>query len=238
MTEFPSLSQLPRILREEGISASAGEQAFGRAGVKRNSGAAPIIEKGYLKIGSTEAAEYAGPEDKLAGKIHISGPNIDVFKTVAEFQKIAQKLGIDARDVLLAFGHMVRKSKLGGEIGDAAPLTYGLKHVKIGHVGTRGLARGTKKGSLVLLDARDPSKAIWGVIEETPKVIRNIATNRVISLDGVFTKAKSLKIPAQAVYDAFGHLMTAADKKALLAGFHQGVRGMGVAKNRRRRALR
>jgi len=232
MTEFPSLSQLTRILREEGIPSSAGEQAFGKSRVKSNGGG-DVVEVGYLKIGNTEATEYAGPEAKLAGKIHISGPNVDVFKTYPEFQKIAEKLGIDTSDVLSAFGHMIRKSKLGAEIAPKAAV-YGSKYIKIGHVGTRGLARGTKKGSLVLLDSRDPSKAIWGVIEEIPGTIRNIATNRVVSLAGVFEKAKSLKIPAQAVYDAFGHLMSAKDKKELLAGFHQSGRGMNVAKNKRR----
>jgi hypothetical protein len=71
---------------------------------------------------------------------------------------------------------------------------------------------------------------VWGAVEDPPKTIRNVSTNRVLSLDSVFAKAKSLKIPPQAVYDAFGHLMNTEDRKTLIATFH----GMSLAKNRRR----
>jgi len=239
MTEFPSLTQLSRILREEGIAASAGEQAFGRGRLKANGGE-DIVREGYMKIGDTEAEEYAGPEPKLVGKIHVSGPGIEVFKTYPEFQKLAEKFGIKTEDVLLAFGHLIRKAKLGGETGAVAARLYTQKHIKIGHLAHGGakIARGTKKGSLVLIDSRDPSKAVWGVIEDPPKTIRNVHTNRVMSLEGVFTKAKALKIPPQAVYDAFGHLLTAAAKKELLKSFHQGGKGMSLVKNRRARRKR
>lgn len=227
MVEFPSIAQLPRILREEGIATSAIEQAFGRGRMKANGSG--IIRPGYLKIGGTEASEYAGPEKKLVGKIHISGHGVDVYKSPAEFARLAEKFGIDTESVLAAFGHMIHGARL-SEGGEAKSLTYGGRSTKLGHVGPHGFVAGTRKGSLVLIETKT-GKAVWGVIEEPPKTIRNVSTNRVMSLDGVFAKAKTLKIPPQAVYDAFGHLMTMADKKALLATFH----GMSLAKNRRYR---
>lgn len=227
MVEFPSVAQLPRILREEGIAGSAAEQAFGRGRLKANG--AGVVRQGYLKIGDTEASEYAGSEKKLAGKIHISGPGIDVFKTPAEFARLAEKLGIDTESVLAAFGHMIQGARL-SEGGEARALTYGGRSTKLGHLGPQGFVAGTRKGSLVLIEAKS-GKAVWGVVEDPPKTIRNLATNRVMSLEGVFSKAKALKIPPQAVYDAFGHLMNAADRKALIASFH----GMSLAKNRRYR---
>lgn len=228
MVEFPSIAQLPRILREEGISASATEQAFGRGGRLKANGAA-VVRQGYLKIGDTEASEYAGPEKKLAGKIHISGPGIDVYKSPAEFARLAEKLGIDTGSVLVAFGHMIQGARL-SEGGEARALTYGGRSTKLGHLGPQGFVAGTHKGSLVLIEVKS-GKAVWGVVEDPPKTIRNLATNRVMSLEGVFSKAKALKIPPQAVYDAFGHLMSAENRKALIATFH----GMSLAKNRRRR---
>jgi hypothetical protein len=228
MVEFPSLAQLPRILREEGISTSAAEQAFGHGRrLKANGGTA--VRHGYLKVGDTEAVEYAGPEKRLAGKIHITAPGTDVYKTPAEFARLAEKLGIDTDSVFQAFRHLIQSAKL-SEATDEGALTYGLRRMKLGHLGPRGITLGTKAGSLVLFDSR-AGTPVWGAVEEPPKTIRNISTNRVLSLDSVFAKAKSLKIPPQAVYDAFGHLMTIADKKALLATFH----GMRLAKNRRHR---
>lgn len=227
MVEFPSVAQLPRILREEGIPTSAIEQAFGRGRLKANG--ANVVRRGYLKIGDTEASEYAGPEKRLAGKVHISGPGLDVYKSPTEFARLAEKLDVDTESVLAAFGHMIHGARL-SEGGEAKSLTYGGRSTKLGHVGPQGFVAGTRKGSLVLIETKT-GKPVWGVIEEPPKTIRNISTNRVMSLEGVFTKAKTLKIPPQAVYDAFGHLMTMADKKALLATFH----GMKLAKNRRRR---
>jgi hypothetical protein len=53
MVEFPSVAQLPRILREEGIATSAAEQAFGRGRLKAN-GKDPIPKfgsAGRVKIG-------------------------------------------------------------------------------------------------------------------------------------------------------------------------------------------
>lgn len=225
MVEFPSVAQLPRILREEGIATSAAEQAFGRGRLKANG--ANVVQQGYLKIGDTEASEYAGPEKKLAGKIHISGPGIDVYKSPAEFARLAEKLGIDTGSVLVAFGHMIQGARL-SEGGEARALTYGGRSTKLGHVSPHGFVAGTHKGSLVLIEVKS-GKAVWGVVEDPPKTIRNLATNRIMSLEGVFSKAKALKIPPQAVYDAFGHLMGAEDRKRLIATFH----GMSLAKNRR-----
>lgn len=227
MVEFPSVAQLPRILREEGIPTSAAEQAFGRGRLKSNGN---VVRQGYMKIGDTEASEYAGPEKRLAGKIHISGPNVDTYKSPAEFARLAEKLGIDTESVLAAFGHMIHSARL-SESGPTGEITYGGRNTKLGHISAQGtFVPGTRKGSLVLVETKT-GKPVWGVIEETPGTIRNLVTNRVVSLDGIFTKAKSLKIPPQAVYDAFGHLMNAEDRKALIATFH----GMSLAKNRRRR---
>lgn len=228
MIEFPSLSQLPRILREEGIATSAAEQAFGKGKGLRANGSA-VVRHGYLKIGDTEASEYAGAEKRLAGKIHITGPGIDTYKSPAEFARLAEKLGIETDDVFQAFRHLIQSAKL-SEATDEGALTFGLRRMKLGHVGPRGIALGTKAGSLVLFDSRSGTP-VWGAVEGPPETIRNMLTNRTLSLDSVFAKAKALKIPPQAVYDAFGHLMSMADKKALLATFH----GMSLARNRRRR---
>lgn len=227
MVEFPSLAQLARILREEGIPASAGEKAFGKT-IKRNG--ERVVRQGYLSIGDTEAAEYAGPEKKLAGKIHITAPGTDVYKTAHEFSRLAEKLGIESEDVLKAFGHLIRHGRLSEETEPTKALVYGMRRTKLGHIGPRGFAAGTSRGSLVLLDTKTGTP-LWGAVEEPPNTIRNAMTNRAMSLDGVFSKAKALKIPPQAVYDAFGHLMTAADRKALIASFH----GRAPTKNRRRR---
>lgn len=223
MVEFPSIAQLPRILREEGIAPSAAEKAFGRGRLRANGGA--VVRQGYLKIGDTEASEYVGSERRLAGKIHITGPGVDTYKSPAEFARLAEKLGVDTNDVLQAFRHLIKGAKL-SEATDEGALTFALRRMKLAHVGPQGIMPGTKRGSLVLFDTRSGSP-VWGVIEEPPNTLRNMATNRVLSLDGVFSKAKELKIPAQAVYDAFGHLMTAADKRTLLATFH----GTKLAKN-------
>jgi hypothetical protein len=147
MVEFPSTSQLPRILREEGIAASAAEQAFGRGKLKAN----------------------GDPESRP---------------------------------------------------------TYGPRRMKLAHLGAHGIVLGTKRGSLILVDTRVGLKPVWGVIEDPPKTLRNMLTNRAVSLDSVFDKAKALKIPPQAVYDAFGHLMNATEKKILIATFH----GMSLAR--------
>lgn len=226
MVEFPSLTQLPRILREEGIAPSAAEQAFGKGERMRANGGA-IVRHGYLRIGDTEAVEYAGPEKRLAGKIHITGPGTDVYKTPSEFARLAEKLGVDTDSVFQAFRHLIQSAKL-SEATDDGALTYGLRRMKLGHIGPRGIALGTRAGSLVLFDSRSGTP-VWGAIEEPPKTIRNITTNRVLTLDSVFAKAKALKIPPQAVYDAFGHLMTAADRKALIATFH----GMSPARRKK-----
>lgn len=229
MVEFPSVSQLGRILREEGIPSSAAEQAFGSARLRANS--SEVVRHGYLRVGDTEASEYAGPEKKLAGKIHVSGPNVDAYKTPQEFARLAERFGISSEAVLAAFGHMIHGAKL-SEAGPVREITYGGRNTRLGHVTAKGtLAAGTKRGSLVLVEKKT-SKPLWGVIEEPPGTLRNMTTNRAVSLDGVFTKAKALKIPPQAIYDAFGHLMSAADRKALIATFH----GMTIAKNRRRRS--
>lgn len=228
MVEFPSVKQLGRLLREEGIPSSAAEQAFG-SGRMRANGGDEVVREGYLRIGDTEASEYAGPEKKLAGKIHVSGPNVDAFKTPQEFARLAEKIGISSEAVLAAFGHLIQRAKI-SEAGPARAITYGGRNTRLGHVTAKGtLAAGTAKGSLVLIEKKTNSP-VWGVIEEPPGTLRNLTTNRTISLDGVFTKAKALKIPPQAVYDAFGHMMSAADRKALVATFH----GMSLAKNRRR----
>lgn len=217
MTEFPNVQQLARILREEGISPSAAEQAFGSKKMKKNNGGVgKTVRHGYLKIGGMEAAEYKGPEKKLAGKIHISAPGISAYKTVSEFQHIAQKIGVETEDLVAAFGHMFELEK--PEKSDAK-LTYGPKRMKLGHVGPRGVSLGTKRGSLILLDSQS-GQIVWGVMEEA-KTIRNMATNREVSVASVFTKAKSLKIPAQAVYDAFGHMLSAEERRKLVASFHR-----------------
>lgn len=223
MVEFPSVAQLPRILREEGIAPSAAEKAFGRGRLRANGGV--MVRRGYLKIGDTEAAEYIGSERRLVGKIHVVAPGIDTYKTPAEFSRLAEKLGIDTGAVLQAFRHLIQGAKL-SEATDEGALTFALRRMKLGHVGAKGIMPGTKAGSLVLYDSRNGTP-VWGVIEEPPGTLRNMSTNRALTLDGIFSKAKELKIPAQAVYDAFGHLMSAADKKLLVATFH----GMRVAKN-------
>jgi hypothetical protein len=227
MVEFPSVTQLPRILREEGIAASAAEQAFGRGRLRANG--ADVVRQGYLKIGDTEASEYAGPEKALAGKIHIKAPGIDVYKSPAEFARLAEKIGISTDSVFQAFRHLIQSAKL-SEATDEGKLTFQLRRMKLGHIGPQGATLGTRRGSLLLIDTRGGRKVVWGAVEDPPKTIRGFTTNRVLSLDSVFAKAKSLKIPPQAVYDAFGHLMNAEDRKALIATFH----GMGLAKNRRR----
>lgn len=227
MVEFPSVAQLPRILREEGIPSGAAAKAFGRGKLRANS--APVIRHGYLKIGDTEASEYAGAERRLAGKIHISAPGIDTYKSPAEFVRLAEKLGIDTDTVFQAFRHLIQSAKL-SEATDEGKLTFALRRMKLGHVGPHGVGLGTKRGSLLLIDTRGGRKVTWGVIEDDG-ALRSMMTNRVLSLDSVFQKAKELKIPPQAVYDAFGHLMTAEDRKVLLATFH----GMSLAKNRRKR---
>lgn len=164
MVEFPSLTQLPRILREEGISTSVAEQAFGRERLKANSG------------------DAAGSYTSVSRRTRIT---------------------------------------VGGKR---------TRRMKLGHVGTRGaFTAGTRRGSLLLLDAKS-GKIVWGAIEEIPGVITSYLTNRAMSVDSVLAKTKTLKIPPQAVYDAFGHLMTAAKRRTLLASFH----GMNPAKNRRR----
>jgi hypothetical protein len=227
MVEFPSVAQLPRILREEGIASSAAEKAFGRGRLRANGGGGVVVRQGYLKVGDTEASEYVGSEKRLAGKIHITGPGIDTYKSPAEFARIAEKLGVDTNDVLQAFRHLIQTAKL-SEATDEGKLTFALRRMKLAHIGPQGIAPGTKRGSLVLFDTRTGTP-VWGVIEEPPGTLRNMATNRSLTLDSVFTKAKELKIPAQAVYDAFGHLMSAVDKKMLLATFH----GAKVARNGR-----
>ena len=148
MVEFPSIAQLPRILREEGISTSAAEQAFGR------------------------------------GRMTANG-----------------------KDPIPKFGSSGR--------------------VKIGHVGGAGYVAGTRKGSLVLFDAKGGAHGaallLWGVIEEPPTILRNMLSNRPMTLKSVIAKTKSLGMPAQAVYDAFGHLMTRAERKKMIASFHSGA---------------
>jgi hypothetical protein len=229
MIEFPSVSQLTRILREEGIATSAAEQAFGSKRMQANGGEI-VTRTGYLRAGDTEASEYAGPEKKLVGKIHISGPDIDTYKSPQEFARLAERLGISSEAVLAAFGHIIHGAKL-SEASPSREITYGGRNTRLGYVTQKGtIAAGTGRGSLVLVEKKT-SRPIWGVIEEPPGTLRNMATNRTVSLDGVFARAKVLKIPPQAVYDAFGHMMNAADRKALIATFH----GTTIAKNARRR---
>jgi hypothetical protein len=224
MVEFPSLKQLPRILREEGIPSSAADRAFGHDRLRANGD--EVVRHGYLRVGDTEASEYAGPEKKLAGKIHVSSPDVDTYKSPQEFARLAEKIGISSESVLAAFGHLLHGARL-SEAGQTKEITYGGRSTKLGHVTRKGtLAAGTRKGSLVLIEKKT-ARPVWGVIEEPLGTLRNMSTNRTVSLDGVFAKAKTLKIPPQAVYDAFGHLMNAEDRKRLIATFH----GMSLAKN-------
>jgi hypothetical protein len=98
--------------------------------------------------------------------------------------------------------------------------------MKLGHISSTGsFVAGTRKGSLVLLDAKTGA-IIWGAIEERPGSITNYATNRSMTIESVLNKAKSLRIPPQAVYDAFRHLMDAGQRKTLVATFH----GMSMAR--------
>src|SRR5689334_9219925 len=65
MVEFPSVSQLPRILREEGIAASAAEKAFGRGRGKLKANGEPEGKPTYgprrMKLG------HVGPHGIVLG---------------------------------------------------------------------------------------------------------------------------------------------------------------------------
>jgi hypothetical protein len=142
MTEFPNLTQLARILREEGIPASAAAQAFGA--VRRN------------------------PDDAT----------------------------------------------------DAPKSAYGPRRMKLAHFTGAGWTPGVRRGSLALLDKRAKSTVIvWGVVE-TDEGLKNAKTNRKLMIGSVLKTAAGYKIPTQAVYEAFGHLLNKKERHDLLASLH------------------
>lgn len=228
MVEYPSVAQLPRILREEGIGKEAIERAFGK-GLKPNNGTQ--VRKGYMAIGNTTASEYVGPEKALFGKIHITGPGVDTFKTFTEFHRIAASLGIDPQLVTKAFGHVSKTAKMSEGESAGEPLVYGyvvpgkpptfrrVKRARLGHASRHGFSPGVKKGSLALLDTRTPIP-VWAVVEEEG-AMRNASTNRVLSFSSVMDKAKKLGIPLTAVLQAFGHLIKRHERSELLSEIHR-----------------
>lgn len=218
MVEFPSIAQLPRILREEGIPAKVAERAFGK--LKRNGGG-NVVRKGYLKIGETTAVEYLGPEEKLSGKIHITGPGVSLYKTVGEFGRIAERLGIPPAAVIEAFGHLTQGAPMSEE-EDARSLVFGQKRAKLGHVTSAdggpitGFAHGVRQGSLLLVDTRT-NAPIWGAFDAGDGRLRSYTSNRSLTLKSVFDKSKTLRIPTRAVVTAFGYLMERGERSRLLS---------------------
>jgi len=235
--EFPSVAQLPRILREEGISPSAAEQAFGSKlrstkRMRRNP-ADETVRVGFISRGDIEATEYTGPETNHHGQIYLVGPGSARYLTFSELGQInsAAKL-FSPEGLLKAFGHMAKVEALAPKkkVGER-PASFRVpgkakkrKRYKLGHVvfrlaeggGVMVGVPGVKKHSLVLIDATSGNKIEWGAAVLSGQ-LKNVKTNREISLTSIFDQAAKLGIHANAVLTAFGDLIPRNERSELLA---------------------
>lgn len=176
MVEFPSPSQLRRILREEGIAASAADAAFGHMRgsgqrrtsrkPKKNGGPKSTVisaREGLLQLLVTDEsgqsrriqfAAYSGKDERLRGTVLATEMDRGHRESIIRQQDIESTMeafGVPSSTTKKVFRHL-----LTGRV--QAPLatalsTYGGRNTAIGHMGVvGGLAMpvaGLRRGSLL-----------------------------------------------------------------------------------------
>lgn len=183
MVEFPNATQLTRILREEGIDAAAGEQAFGHMGgkrrtskkINRNGPPSPRSTQvtahrgGFVSAvaydpytgekGTYTFTEYTGKDERQRYSVIIdrqdkpNSPTMTVLPQHIE-EMLVKGFGIPQKIINSSFGGILKSGKVLPKISQAMEM-YGGKSTKLGHFGASGRpVAGMIPGALVAFNVK------------------------------------------------------------------------------------